>query len=100
MKPFKWTQEKITRWAQSQFGVVPPLGIATRMNLEVAELLDALNNGNVEEAIKEVADVEIMLRQVAETLGVTLDVEVEKKMNVNEARQWRKTASGSYQHVD
>lgn len=71
-KPDHWTQKAITQWSRQTFGIVSPTVMAVRMNKEVAELLIALGEGDVEEARKETADVGVMILQVAELLGFDL----------------------------
>lgn len=95
----KWTQVSITGWSTQTFGNRTALATAVRMNKEVAELLSALENGEDDVARKEVADVAIVLMQVAQRLGIDLDTEVQKKMDINEKRTWRKMEDGSFQHA-
>lgn len=95
----KWTQGSISHWATRTFGWSSPKTIAVRLNKEMAELLSALEHGEKDEAIKECADIYIMVSQIAEGLLVDLDDEVQKKMDINEKRQWKKGKDGSYQHV-
>jgi NTP pyrophosphatase (non-canonical NTP hydrolase) len=95
----KWTQETITEWSTKTFGERSPLSTAVRANKEMAELLSALENGELEVACKEVADIVIILMQVAERLGMDLNYVVQLKMNINEKRQWEKKEDGSYGHV-
>lgn len=116
------TQKTITDWSRENFGHQSPLSIALRMNVEVSELLNALGShekiqgGNIrdsddletlavererlrEHAADEVADVGVMLLQVAEVLGVDLMEAVNRKMVKNRARQWGRAADGTFQHV-
>lgn len=116
------TQETITAWSRENFGSQSPLTIALRMNVEVAELLNALGSYERaaaeptsgaddrevlsdarlelrEKAADEVADVGVMLLQVAEVLGVDLMERIERKMVKNRARQWARGADGTFQHV-
>lgn len=117
------TQKTITDWSREHFGYQSPLTIALRMNVETAELLNALGShervqgGPImdsddlealaaerdrlrEHAADEVADVGVMLLQVAEVLGVDLLARIDRKMAKNRARQWEKTADGTFQHVE
>lgn len=95
----KWNQQTITEWSTKMFGERSHLSTAVRANKEMAELLSALENGELEVACKEVADVVIILMQVAERLGIDLNYAVQYKMDVNEKRQWEKKEDGSYGHV-
>lgn len=110
------TQKTITEWSRQQFGYQNTLALALRMNVEVAELLNVLGvlqqdtyNGFHsfehfrclgEHAADEVADVAVMLLQVAETLGVDMMERVNAKMEKNRKRSWERTADGSFQHVE
>lgn len=98
---YKWNQKTITEWSQKTFG--NPAGgareTAIRANKEMAELLSALEHVETEVAIKECADVVIVLMQVMERLGGNLQEEIQKKMDINEKRQWAKAQDGSFQHV-
>jgi NTP pyrophosphatase (non-canonical NTP hydrolase) len=95
----KWTQVSITGWSTQTFGNRTALATAVRANKEMAELLSALENGEDEVARKEVADVVIVLMQVAQRLNIDLDAEIQRKMEINEKRNWRKMEDGSFQHV-
>jgi NTP pyrophosphatase (non-canonical NTP hydrolase) len=69
----KETQQTITAWARSQFGPGDVLTVATRMNCEVAELLAGLAaSGPAQGIAEELADVGVMLLQVAELQGFSL----------------------------
>lgn len=109
------TQKTITDWSRENFGHQSPLTIALRMNVEQAELLNALgsydreSNGICsaedldklhEHAADEVADVGVMLLQVAETLGIDLMARIDRKMVKNRARSWGRGADGTFQHVE
>lgn len=104
------TQETITEWADSTFGYKHPAEVAARMSVEVAELVAGLAtvaNTPVEEidpdtleALRlEVADVNVMLSQVAEKLHVDIAAVTDFKMGVNRGRNWERTASGQFQHT-
>jgi NTP pyrophosphatase (non-canonical NTP hydrolase) len=110
------TQKSITEWSREQFGYQSPLSIALRMNVEVGELLNVLGNraaaieqGNytkdtMDELLRhgqdEVADVGVMLLQVAEGLGIDLLEAVTQKMGRNRKRSWAQKSDGSFQHVE
>lgn len=98
--PKTWTQQEITEWALSTFGMTPTPIVAMRMNKEVAELLTALALGDWKEARKEAADVGVMLMQVCELLGIDLMAAVSAKMEINAKRKWARTAAGDFQHVE
>lgn len=126
-------QSTISAWGRATFDDnEDAMQIASRMNIEVAELLEKVAGNDpqlqamihtaqsVAEAINcrvnqlargvgrcnpdegapaEAADVSIMLQQVADRLNVWLDNEVNAKMRINRARDWRKLSSGRFQHV-
>lgn len=101
----RWTQREITQWGNDTFGFTKVRSVGTRMNKEVAELLTALEYWevtgsitNLEAAREECADVGIMLFQVADKLGLDLLEGMNRKMDVNEKRVWRKTKTGDHQH--
>lgn len=113
----KENQRTISDWGNQTFGPNSPLAIATRMNVEVAELLNCLQNlqeteGRVitqnrldeicamrKEAGRECADVYIMLVQIADALGIDLHEQSDEKMAVNRNRTWERTATGKMQHT-
>lgn len=47
----------------------------------------------------EVADVYVMLAQVAEGRGIDIQTEVDRKMAINRARVWKLNGDGTGQHV-
>lgn len=96
----RWSQERITEWADKTFGQVNARRIAVRMNIEMAELISALEHGELEEARMECADLNVMLRQIAERLGVDLNEITDQKMDINESRTWAKGKDGSFRHVE
>lgn len=51
-------------------------------------------------APQECADVLIVLYQVAAKVNTELHSEVDRKMTINRARAWAKTADGRHQHVE
>lgn len=105
------TQETITEWAETTFGPNHPAVIASRMSVEVAELVSGLSTvahlpvedidpETLQALHLEIGDVEVMLRQVAEKLQVDIDTVVDYKMSVNRNRNWGRTASGHFQHTE
>jgi NTP pyrophosphatase (non-canonical NTP hydrolase) len=95
------TQESVSKWANETFG---PAGsnarVAARANEEMAELLRALTaDDSSPKAIAEVADVVIVLYRLATRLGGDLHAEVDRKMAINRAREWKLDATGHGYHV-
>lgn len=103
------TQETITAWANETFGVQSPASVAERMSLEVRELVEGLaavahtptqdlDPDTLDNLRLEVADVAIMLSQVAELLCVDLSAIIDHKMKVNRKRTWSQNETGHFQH--
>ncbi len=97
----KENQDTITGWANATFG---PAGsnarVAARANEEMAELLRALTvDDNHPKAAEEVADVVIILYRLASRLGVDLLEEVDRKMDVNRAREWKLDNTGHVRYI-
>lgn len=84
------TPTSITEWAQRTFHNPNVLQTATRMNLEMAELLKALftdfkaGRGSSTRVIGECADVVIMLAQVNELLGLHFNMVAEGEETQND----------------
>jgi NTP pyrophosphatase (non-canonical NTP hydrolase) len=94
------TQESIHKWAVNTFGnVIKQSTYAIRMNLEVAELLQKLDQGKWPAAREECADVFIVLCCVASQLGIDLQDEVNRKMEINRNRKWKLHGDGTAQHI-
>lgn len=94
------TQKSICEWADTAFGkATSNLRIFTRMLEEVGELQSRLTaDDNSELAAVEMADVEIVLRRLAENMGVDLQAEVDKKMAINRKREWTLDGEGQGYH--
>ncbi len=94
------TQRTICEWAEATFGPVSqPIVLVDRALVEMAELADAVKDGDEAEAGKEAADVAILLYRLMETLGMDLASEVTAKMAENRARQWRPKGDGTGSHI-
>lgn len=95
------TQATISAWAEETFGPISStMRVAVRANEEMAELLRALSSDDANpKAAEEIADVVIVLYRVAARLGVELPAEVDRKMAVNRAREWRLDGTGHGYHV-
>lgn len=102
-------QQSISQWGRETFGKPDARAIATRMNCEVAELLVALNHippAGMDrfDALKaiglECADIQIMLVQVADALGLNLEDLTREKFEVNKLRSWATGPNGKVQHVE
>lgn len=95
------TQGSVAAWADATFGPsASNMRIAARANEEMAELLRALSVDDANSgAAVEVADVVIVLYRLARNLGVDLHAEVDRKMAINRAREWKLDGSGHGYHV-
>lgn len=94
-------QRSISNWANETFG---PAGsnarVAARANEELAELLRALTADDEHpKAAEEVADTVIILYRLATRLGIDLHAEIDRKMAVNRAREWKLDNTGHGYHV-
>ena len=92
------TPKSITEWAIDTFGRLDEQTVALRMNKEVSELLTALHTHSLGTP-EEIADIAIMLFQVAYLHGIDLQAEVDRKMAINRARSWERGPSGDWQHA-
>ncbi len=98
-----WTDKEIYDWSNRTFGSNRAIDIAIRANKEMGELLSALQNGQMEEARMECADLIIFLAQIHHRLSpaeITLEDDKRTKMEINVKRSWELLPDGSYQHVD
>lgn len=98
------TQKSITDWGRETFGEGTVLATLHRCLIEGMELAAAVEHGVPMDVIEdEVADVDIVFDQVCEQLGITAErrqVLKNKKMAINRARRWGRTATGRAQHVE
>lgn len=97
---YDWDQASISLWAENTFG---PAGsnarVAARANEEMAELIRALTIDEFhEKAAEEIADIVIILYRLASRLQVDLLTEVDRKMQINNLREWKRDGSGHGYH--
>lgn len=101
MTSWRETQSTIAKWGEETFGPVSdPVALAKRAGIEMDELIEVLEKGDVEEAACETADVLILLNRLGTTLGFELADAVDAKMKVNRARQWIPAGDGTGRHRD
>lgn len=94
------TQQSIAEWAEQTFGPVSDAAVLVdRAAIELAELREAVQNGDIQESGKEAADVTILLFRLMQQLGLDLDGEVTRKMTENRARRWRPKGDGTGSHI-
>lgn len=94
------TQQSIAGWAEQTFGPVSDATVLVdRAAIELAELREAVKNGDIQESGKEAADVTILLFRLMQQLGLDLDTEVTGKMAENRARRWLPKGDGTGSHI-
>lgn len=91
-----WTQKAITDWAEQTFGPATFDALYAKLGEEMTEFADCIGAGR---EMEEMADMLIMMYQIAEKHGFDLHEAVEKKMKVNTSRTWRLHGDGTAQHV-
>jgi hypothetical protein len=96
------TQRTISDWAEATFGPVGSnASVAARANREMSELIQALaRDDNHPKAGEEVADIVICLMRLTDRLGCDLAAEIDRKMQINRARQWKLDGDGHGSHID
>lgn len=97
------TQQTISTWARKTFGDARVGTLVARCNEEMAELIAAamtisVSDETFSKIAEECADVYIVLCQVAESVGVDLDEQVDRKMAKNRVRKWKVGPGGIGQH--
>jgi len=96
-------QESVNEWASKTFGNPTPKAAVARMLKEVEELkeldLSEITEEVREKAMRECADILIVLWVVSDTLGGDLQYYVNEKMQINRKRKWKMNGDGTGQHV-
>jgi len=93
-------QESITVWAEDTFGPASdPAALVTRAQVELAELQEAVANKDSCEIGREAADVTILLMRLLEINGLSLQEEIDKKMQTNRHRTWISKGDGTGHHI-
>ncbi len=94
------TSLTIREWGDAIFGAPKDLAVlVARARLEMDELEEALRDGDHAEAGREAADVVILLHRIAGLMGQDLYDQVDAKMGINRARQWKAAGDGTGSHV-
>lgn len=94
------TSQSIAQWAVETFGPLRhPYRGAVRANEEMAELLTKVASGSGQDVPGECADVVICLARLCDVYGVDLFEEVDRKMAVNRARNWKRDGTGCGYHT-
>jgi len=100
MKQYRENQQTIAEWADRTFGETQSnVWLACRANEEIAELLACLGADNLNKidtmfvtrkAAGEIADIVIVLYELAEHLGIDVHQAVDTKMDINRSRESRR----------
>lgn len=100
-KAMKETQSSISTWATETFGPSENnMRVATRANEEMSELLKELSiHDSSEKSFEEAADVVIVLYRLFERNGRSLQDEINHKMAINRARDWKLDGTGHGYHI-
>ena len=94
------SQQSVAAWGEEAFGPVSDArALVDRAMTEMAELREAVGNGETDESAAEAADVVILLYRLAATQGFDLAHAVDDKMRINRARRWRPAGDGTGQHL-
>jgi NTP pyrophosphatase (non-canonical NTP hydrolase) len=94
------TSKSIREWGDEAFGEVKDLGaLVRRARGELDELAEAVRAGDAAAIGSEAADVAILLHRLAALKGRDLGAEVDAKMKINRARQWKRAGDGTGGHV-
>lgn len=93
------TQATINEWAYSVGINAAPIRSVERAVEEIDEALAELRAGGTAKAGVEIADAIICLMVAASRLGVDIQAEIDAKMQINRARQWRVDETGCVYHV-
>jgi len=92
--------QTICEWGDATFGEVRDLAaLVARARGELDELEQAVRAGDMEEAGREAADVVILLHRLVALAGMDLGEQVDAKMAINRARQWKAAGDGTGGHV-
>lgn len=96
----KETSQSINQWGHETFGDAASIkAYAVRAQEELAELIEAIENGEADKDIMlEAADVTILLHRIAGSLGQELYDVIDKKMAINRDRKWTPSGNGVGQH--
>jgi NTP pyrophosphatase (non-canonical NTP hydrolase) len=93
-------QASICRWADDTFSpVADPVALVDRAMMEMQELREAVEAGDIAEIGKESADVMILLYRLAEQFDQNLNEQTDAKMVINRGRVWRAKGDGTGSHI-
>lgn len=94
------SSKTIAQWGTQAFGDAASVkAYAVRAQEELAELIEAIENGEPDKNIAlEAADVTILLHRITGTLGMELYDAIDEKMVINRGREWTPDGNGVGQH--
>jgi len=94
------TQKTIAKWAEDTFGPAHnPAVLVKRADIELQELLEAVEAQDITEIGKETADVIILLLRILEQHGLNFEEEITNKMHENRKRNWLPKGDGTGKHI-
>ena len=92
------TQSTIGQWGRETLGPITDYEVACkRIAVECLEAADAARTG--QPIGPELADIAIIVMNIAEQAGIDLQTEIDAKMAINRARTWVKDGRGNGQHA-
>jgi NTP pyrophosphatase (non-canonical NTP hydrolase) len=92
-------QQQVAEWFHGEGGSVTALNSAKRAEVEMKELIEAMESGDMAHAREEAADVCLALMITAQTAGFDLMDAVAWKHSINKMRRWRVDENGCLYHV-
>jgi NTP pyrophosphatase (non-canonical NTP hydrolase) len=92
-------QQRIAEWFRDAGGNVTALNSAKRAEVEMRELIEALESGDMAHAREEAADVCLALMITAQCGGFDLLDAVSWKHSINKKRRWRVDENGCLSHI-
>lgn len=97
-RDIKEMQDRVAEWADRVFAERDPRKTALKMTGEAVEVQEAVAYFEDDCAGSELADVLILLLDLAYLKGIDLSAEFWAKMEVNESRRWV-VGDGCFKHV-
>lgn len=94
------TLQGIGEWATRTFGPGDPKSCYLKLGEEFGELAEPIQRRNMDKAVREMADMVIVLAHMAASAGCDLQRAIDNKMEVNRARTWEITPEGTGKHVE
>lgn len=97
----KETQKTISEWIETTFGPADSnVRVVARINEEMAELIRSVALDESHQDLgEEMADILICMYRLATRVGVDLNEQVDRKMEINRKRTWKLDGSGCGYHT-